>query len=61
LVFKQFCEANEAKIFNARSDLISDILAGKPCIDSYNELYAGTPAEVFDPLSLEQDPEVVCT
>lgn len=34
---------------------------GKACIDAYQSLYPGTYAELFDPLTSEQTPAIVCT
>lgn len=34
---------------------------GEACIDSYNKLYPGSYAEIYDPFTSEQTNEVMCT
>ena len=51
--FSEFCRAIDNKFFLYRRKLISEILEGKACIDTYKSVYSGTYAEYFDPISQE--------
>lgn len=60
-VLTEFCHAVDAKFLNVRSNLIHAMFQGNACIDAYNVLYPGSFAEVFDPLTSEQTPTMMCT
>ena len=55
------CHAVDKKFLSLRQKLINEMFQGKACIDAYNLIYPGTYAELFDPLTSEQTPSVVCT
>lgn len=38
-VIAEFCTGMDQKFFTARKNLIDRTLNGKPCIESYNEVY----------------------
>ena len=40
---------------------MQEMFEGEACIDSYNKLYPGSYAEIYDPFTSEQTNEVMCT
>jgi len=60
-ILKDFCNAVDEEFLRPRQELVRAMFEGEACIDLYNELYAETSAEVYDPFTSEQTNEVMCT
>lgn len=48
------------KTFTGRMDFMTDILDGSNCTILYNETYAGTVDDEFDPLTETLQPKQIC-
>lgn len=55
-----YCAAMGAQQFTGRMDFISSILDGSNCTILYNDTYAGTVDDKFDPLSEVLQPAQIC-
>jgi hypothetical protein len=55
-----YCSSMDARKFTGRMDFMSGILDGANCSTLYNEIYAGTADDKFDPLTEVLETQKIC-
>lgn len=59
-IFTDYCKAMDTKKFTGRMDFMEDILNGSNCTILYNEKYAGTVDDEFNPFTEILQPKQIC-